>query len=297
MAILQNEKSRLAVPCRCLIGRSSLADIVLSSPRVSNEHASLGWQAGRWMLRDLGSSNGTTANGRPLLTRDRALLSPGSELCFGGDDERWVLTDASPPEPCAVLLGPQTYHFGHQSLLVLPNEDEPRASLYHEGERWQLDDGSSIGSPECGEIVRLDGGFWRLLLPDHSGANAMTVGRDRDLANTELTFEVRRERVTLSVAQGSGHVQLPSRACIYTLLALARLRMNSTTRDADAGWISSVELAEMRACSVEKVNVDIHRLRRLFQEAGVHHAAKIIERDDAKRLRIGVKQIRELHRS
>jgi FHA domain len=293
MGILQNKTTKFELPCRCLVGRSSLADIVLSSRRASSEHASIGWQAGRWTLRDLGSSNGTTANGRPLLTRDRALLSPGAALCFGGDDELWLFADASPPEPCAVLLGPQKCHFGNQSLLVVPSEEEPEASIFLEGERWLVDDGSEMISPECGDIVRLRSGFWRLLLPDYWGADAMTAGRELELTNTELCFQVSQERVLLSITQGSSRVQLPSRACVYTLLALARLRMNSSAPDSEAGWVSSAELAEMRACSVEKVNVDIHRLRRLFQEAGVHQAAKIVERDDAKRLRIGVKQIRE----
>jgi len=40
------------------------------------------------------------------------------------------------------------------------------------------------------------------------------------------------------------------------------------------------------------VNVDIHRLRKLFQESGVHQAAQVVERDDAKRVRIGVKRIK-----
>src|SRR5689334_7626172 len=104
MAILQNTRGEYKVPCRCLVGRSSLADIPVTSRRASAEHASLAWHAGRWTLRDLGSSNGTVVNGRPLLTRDRAMLSAGSSLCFGGDDEVWLLTDASPPDPCAVLL-------------------------------------------------------------------------------------------------------------------------------------------------------------------------------------------------
>src|SRR5690349_24700634 len=95
MAILKNGTTELQLPCRAVAGRSSLADIPLASRRVSSEHASFGWTSGRWTVRDLGSSNGTTVNGRPLLTRDRANLAAGSRLCFGGDEEAWQLVDRS----------------------------------------------------------------------------------------------------------------------------------------------------------------------------------------------------------
>jgi hypothetical protein len=49
----------------------------------------------------------------------------------------------------------------------------------------------------------------------------------------------------------------------------------------------------MRSCTAEKSNVDIHRLRKLLEEVGVHDAARIIERDDTKKLHIGVERLRE----
>src|SRR6478735_1142478 len=155
MAILQSAAGDVRVPCRAVVGRSSLADIGLSSRRASSEHAWLGWSAGRWTVRDLGSSNGTTVNGRPLLTRDRATLTAGSTLCFGGDDEAWLLTDASPPEPAAVLLGPQKYSWGQQSLLVLgcldEGADEPEASIFLADNRWWVDNGVTVVAHECGD--------------------------------------------------------------------------------------------------------------------------------------------------
>jgi FHA domain-containing protein len=287
MAILQNARGKRPIPCRCLIGRSTLADLRLSSRRASSEHASLGWYSERWVLRDLGSSNGTSVDGRTLSSRDRVTLSCGNELRFGGDDEVWTVINVDTPDPCAVLLGPQEYKWGQESLLVLPSIDAPEASVFVDREGWRLDSGSELSSPECGDVIRLQSGHYRLLLPDHSGrSRALTAKYELDLALLELSFNVSPERVALTLRQGSTEVQLPARACIYTLLALARLRGGERPTP-DSGWISSGELAEVRGCSTEKVNVDIHRLRRLFQEAGVHNAAQIVERDDAKRLRIG----------
>jgi hypothetical protein len=75
------------------IGRLSSNDVVLSDPNVSRRHAELRRDAGRWVLVDLGSTNGTLVNGK--LARHHELehgdrLSFGtSELLFdGGTDGR-----------------------------------------------------------------------------------------------------------------------------------------------------------------------------------------------------------------
>jgi FHA domain len=293
MAVLKSTTGEFRVPCRALVGRSSLADVVLSGRRASSEHAWIGWTAGRWTMRDLGSSNGTTINGRPLLTRDRATLTPGSKLCFGGDEETWVLVDAAPPEPAAVLLGPQRYSWGQQSLLVLGPlggaEDDPEASVFLADDAWCVDDGASVLAHECGDIIRLASGYWRLLLPEtNNNADAMTAGCELDLSQMELSFRVDSNQLqSVTLSQGPNSVQLQARAYLNTLWELAKFRAGS-----DDGWVSAIDLACKLRCSPEKVNVDIHRLRKLFQETGVHQAAQIVERDSAKRIRIGVPRIK-----
>jgi hypothetical protein len=294
MAIVKSGTREARLVCRCLVGRSTLSDLRLQSKRASSEHATIGWYADRWILRDLGSSNGTTVDGRPVSPRDRVTLSCGDEIGFGGE-ELWTVVDISEPDPCAVLLGPQTYVWGAPTLMVLPSVEAPEASILPRGERWLLDDGNDVSVRECGEIVSLASGHWRLLLPEISGSRRdRTAHYEFDLAHADLSFCVSPERLVLRIDQGPNNVQLPARACLYTLLALARLRMATGSERLDAGWISSVELAEARGCTPEKINVDIHRVRKLLEEAGVHNTADLIERDDAKRLRIGVTRIREI---
>lgn len=295
MALLQSGTQEVRLVCRCLVGRSAVADFRLRSRRASSEHASIGWYSDRWVLRDLGSSNGTTVDGRPVAVRDRVPLVAGNEITFGGD-QVWTVLDVARPEPCASLLGPQTYTWGTSTLLVLPSAEEPEASVLPDGDQWLLDDGNGLTRPECGDVVRLKSGYWRLFLPEISASrNDLTARHELDLAHAELTFRVSPERVALRVDQGSHQVQIPSRACLYTLLTLARLRMGAGADHSDGGgWISSAELAEARACMPEKVNVDIHRVRKLLEDAGVHNTASLIERDDAKRLRIGVTKLREI---
>ncbi len=67
----------------CTLGRGLDCDIVLSDPRVSRRHAQLRWRFGRHVLYDLGSSGGTTINGRAIT---EAALDPGDVFSLGGAD-------------------------------------------------------------------------------------------------------------------------------------------------------------------------------------------------------------------
>jgi hypothetical protein len=294
MAMLQSDKRSFRLPCRCLIGRSALADLRLRSRRGSSEHSSLGWYSGRWILRDLGSSNGTRLNSKALFPGDRVSIAVGSRIQFGDDEEVWTFTDGEAPDPCAVLLGPQRYTWGDRSLLVLPTLEAPEASAFASADGWRLDTGTEVKLVECGDVISLGSGYWRLLVPEFAGSpRALTAGPELDLNEVLLAFSVSPERISMSIEQGATRVAIPSRACLNTLVALARIRLRSTAEEAERGWISSLDLADMLRYTPEKVNVDVHRLRKLFQEAGVRNAPQIVERDDAKRLRIGVSRLRE----
>jgi len=48
------------------LGRSSKSTIVLDDTFVSSDHAVIAFRAGRWWLTDLGSTNGTVINERPV---------------------------------------------------------------------------------------------------------------------------------------------------------------------------------------------------------------------------------------
>jgi hypothetical protein len=67
-------------PGELRIGRSSSCDLMLSDPTVSRRHARLIHRGGKWVLQDLGSTNGTALNGRKV---GRCELRPGDELLLG----------------------------------------------------------------------------------------------------------------------------------------------------------------------------------------------------------------------
>lgn len=65
-----------------LVGRES-GEVLLAHPTVSRRHAQLTLIGGRVEIEDLGSSNGTSHNGRKLVPGEKATLRSGDMLKFG----------------------------------------------------------------------------------------------------------------------------------------------------------------------------------------------------------------------
>ena len=63
------------------IGRDPASGLRLSHETVSRVHAELSHQGGMWVLRDLGSTNGTTVNGRRVI--GAAVVREGDQIGFG----------------------------------------------------------------------------------------------------------------------------------------------------------------------------------------------------------------------
>src|SRR5438045_3560508 len=63
------------------LGRRPDMDLPLEDSAISSEHAELRFQDGGWAIVDLGSSNGTRLNGKPVST---ARLAPGDFVQLGG---------------------------------------------------------------------------------------------------------------------------------------------------------------------------------------------------------------------
>ena len=63
------------------IGRGETSDVLIDNVSVSRRHAELREEGGAWLLRDLGSSNGTFLNGQRVTAE--LPLRPGDEIPFG----------------------------------------------------------------------------------------------------------------------------------------------------------------------------------------------------------------------
>jgi hypothetical protein len=81
-ALLLVEGRRMVIgPAGATIGRSRQCDVVLSDPNVSREHAEIRPRGDAWVLTDLGSTNGSSLNGRRI---DRPeVIKPGDEIELG----------------------------------------------------------------------------------------------------------------------------------------------------------------------------------------------------------------------
>lgn len=66
---------------RLLMGRSRECDLVLDDPNVSRRHAEMRRSGGRWIVVDLGSTNGVRVNGKRI--QGEAPLSPGDQITLG----------------------------------------------------------------------------------------------------------------------------------------------------------------------------------------------------------------------
>jgi predicted component of type VI protein secretion system len=65
------------------VGRLSVNDIVLGDANVSRRHAEFRSDGGHWVLTDLGSTNGSLINGKPVTERQ---LHDADTLTFGSTD-------------------------------------------------------------------------------------------------------------------------------------------------------------------------------------------------------------------
>jgi hypothetical protein len=63
------------------IGRDGSCDLLIEDTSVSRRHARLDWEADRWLLTDVGSTNGTRVNGWRV--RQPVLVQPGDYVMFG----------------------------------------------------------------------------------------------------------------------------------------------------------------------------------------------------------------------
>lgn len=75
------------------IGRNR-GDLILDDTMISGQHCRLRWQDGAWVLKDLGSTNGTLVDGRTVREQ---VLAPGAELTLGSTRLLLMVEAGDPP--------------------------------------------------------------------------------------------------------------------------------------------------------------------------------------------------------
>jgi ABC-type multidrug transport system ATPase subunit/pSer/pThr/pTyr-binding forkhead associated (FHA) protein len=84
------------------LGRGDANDVVLDDPQASNRHARLTFQANTPQVMDLGSSNGTLLNGRPLSAGVSIPFHPGDVITISAFNLTVRLVSPQSPAPAAV---------------------------------------------------------------------------------------------------------------------------------------------------------------------------------------------------
>ncbi|MGW6915117.1 FHA domain-containing protein [Kitasatospora sp. NPDC054939] len=97
LVLVTDTDSQLIDPSREYhVGRDPTSEIVLDDPRVSWHHAVLLTDSGHWLLEDVGSTNGTYADGRRIRRED---IGPGTRIRFGNSADGPSASFAVLPEP------------------------------------------------------------------------------------------------------------------------------------------------------------------------------------------------------
>lgn len=84
---------------KTVIGLDSTCDIVLQNRYLSNRHAEVVARNGVWVITDLGSTNGTMVNDKPIMTHE---LIDNDFIGFGDCTLRFKCLYAAPPNPVVV---------------------------------------------------------------------------------------------------------------------------------------------------------------------------------------------------
>lgn len=254
----------------------------------------------KWSIKDLGSRNGTWANGTRL--EPGASLAVGKESVIQFGDVNAVLTCDQGPTLC--VRNEATGHcvVAEGGMLSLPDEENPSASAYETSPgKWVVELDGREQELQDGDTFYLDGQRFRAHVPSVDTARSIqsTVRSFPRILLSSATLRMRvsldQEATETALLQFGEATLVPPRTTHQVLLVLARQRLKDRADQVDEdeqGWIYSDELARALGYDRERVNVDIHRLRQQFAKLGALDAARLIERrPTTHQLRLGMANV------
>ena len=211
-----------------------------------------------------------------------------------------VLASDEPPTLAAWAADRGEHVIADAGMMSLPDEDNPLASVYWAGS-WVIDidgrtqavvDGDTFYVAERRYCLRVPG-------PDTRRAFDSTVVAGGSMALQALTLSLsvsRDEESVMTELHGDTQtIRVPARATHQVLLVLARQRVSDQQAglaESECGWMYSDDLARMMGADLQKINLDVHRVRQQLAKLGVLDAAKIIERRiPTRQVRLGLDRI------
>jgi hypothetical protein len=294
---LDSGETRIAEPLH-IFGRAPTSSSRLAAGYVSAQHASLRWTGGRWVLRDLGSRNGTYLNTDRLAIGEERHVRVGMKLAFGkANNETWELLDDAPPPPVmAVPVDGGEPALLAGELIAVPSENDPQVTIYRSNEAaWLIERADEVTTAITNQQTFTAGGrTWRFCYSDAICETVQATSQtDLEVRHLQLLFSVSRdeEHVALQMTCGGRTFDMGARSHNYLLLTLARRRITDTAdgiAETSCGWLYQEDLARGLHIDPPQLHLDVYRLRQQFGSIGVADAASIIERRPRTRqLRIG----------
>ena len=104
------------------IGRDSINEIVINDAEISRRHARLTFQGGKYVLEDLGSTNGTFVNGQRLA--GPRVLKAGEVVSFG-EQIVMIFEAMMTPDAGATVVSPRAAAVPVASRPVMPPPPPP----------------------------------------------------------------------------------------------------------------------------------------------------------------------------
>lgn len=284
--LIGRDGERVALLADHVVGRSRRCDLTIAEdPWVSGEHSCVRWHAQQWVIRDLGSRNGTFVNGAKIEPGREVVLQGGDVIEFGQRGRKWVLSDPSPPVSFARNLETGEIVWSADDIMSLPPQGDPEIVLFCRLDgRWWLDrfliDGTEVPVTH-GDILRTAAGEWEIHIVRIGGLTEDVVELPVLLADMTMVFDVAKDDGAVTIVlEGPRQIDLGSYAHHHVMLALARAHSADQHRaPADRGWRTWRELSEqLPGWNQNTVNVSLHRARRQLTSLGLRDSGGIVER-------------------
>ncbi|MCB9677310.1 MAG: FHA domain-containing protein [Alphaproteobacteria bacterium] len=266
------------VPSRMLVGRAASCALRLDDKHVSGEHATLAWTGADWVLRDLGSRNGTFVDGERLEPGATRTVAKGSSLGFGRTGGFVMVDDGAPAalaeDPSGRLV------VAEDGILALPDGSSPEVVVYADARgAWVAERGDDVGPVTDGEAVMVGGRAWTVRLPASlEGTATIDAGPTLDTVRLRFAVSMDEEHVEIAVVHRGKETRLEAREHGYILLTLARARLADAELPlAEQGWLDRDRLLKMLGTDSNALNVGIYRARGQLGAAGVDGAAAVVQ--------------------
>lgn len=300
MGLLKRWDAAVALSTRNVVGRADECTLRLDDPSVSGSHATLTWKSDHWIVRDLGSRNGTFVGTTRVAPGEPKRLSMGDSVRFGLS-AAWTLVAAGPPGPVASSVrGVRECAFG---MLILPHDESPQLVVYGSDDGgWVCERvGGEPGETDLGSEYQIDGVSWTIHCPSTQLRDvATTVERSAQAQVETIGLTLRHsqdeEHVDVFLRMDGSEKKLRSRVHSLLLLQLARQRLEDVgagLRESEVGWVHREDLCRQIRVTPSVLNLQMLRARQQLAVAGVEGVSGLFSRRRLSgQLRIEVADVR-----